>query len=361
MPIVAIAIIVLVSLGILLGRQTRRGDILNPFKRDPLLVLYLSWDDAEQVQLFRAAVGGEPEQLTQTTADILHYAPSPDGQQIAYSTGSELWLVNRSGRSPDQLLICTPAQCDHIVWHPDGRRLLYERRQSDAPVQLWWLAIDTGETIPLQIGVAGPSRAASFSADGKWVSYAVAPEQGLEFYHFEDGRHFQIPSSLGTPAIWRPTLPGFLYRSQQIVTFHGRDDADHQGHSHDYALASYLFLANVDDPAGVNISGDGVVDDDSPAWSPDGRRIVFGRKPPGAPVGGQLWLAQPDGRAARPLTDEPLIHHGVPSWSPDGRFILYQRYDTGQPDSQPAIWLLELATGAMTEIAAPGFQPVWGR
>ncbi len=343
----------LVGAGLILEPQFN-GRGLGFWPREQSVILFLGWDKTGQVQLFRTTVKGEPEQLTQETAVILHYAPAPNGQQIAYTTGDAIWLMDADGRALHNMLTCPYPPCNQLVWHPDSRRLLYEQQN-----QLWWLDTTTGETVPLKQEMTRPSRAARFSADGEWVSYVVSPEEGIEFYNFKDGRHFQIASILGAPAIWHPTEPVFIYRDQRLITFHGSDDDNHQEHSHEYAQAEALYWATINDPSGILISGDNIVDDAPPAWSPDGEWIVFGRKQPRTPLGRQLWLARPDGSEAQPLTDEPLIHHGLPQWSGDGRTLLFQRYDTANPETRPAIWLLEIATGQQTNLVAAGFLPGW--
>jgi len=66
-------------------------------------------------------------------------------------------------------------------------------------------------------------------------------------------------------------------------------------------------------------------DDDSPAWSPTGRRLVLSR-------GGSLFIVNANGSGARRLTTPPPpspsgseFSDGQPDWSPDGRWIAFVR------------------------------------
>src|SRR6266568_837272 len=59
-----------------------------------------------------------------------------------------------------------------------------------------------------------------------------------------------------------------------------------------------------------------------PSWSPHGNRIVYAGKPGQYQHKTQLYVIHPDRSGFRKLTDDP---HGAftPAWSPDGRWIAY--------------------------------------
>ena len=67
---------------------------------------------------------------------------------------------------------------------------------------------------------------------------------------------------------------------------------------------------------------DGHTEDWVPSWSPDGKWIVFGRAPEAARVDFNLWRIQPDGTGVQQLTDT-LGNEARPIWSPDGKLIAF--------------------------------------
>jgi len=45
-------------------------------------------------------------------------------------------------------------------------------------------------------------------------------------------------------------------------------------------------------------------------------------------------------------------------WCTSGSRV-YQRFPVGQPDAEPEIWMLDLASGAQKQIASDAFLPAW--
>lgn len=93
----------------------------------------------------------------------------------------------------------------------------------------------------------------------------------------------------------------------------------------------------------------------APAWSPDGRQIVFEGN---GDQGSQVWVANADGTGARALMPTPdgcpndLCTEGVqPAWSPDGTSIAYVSVTHNRAGFlKAALAILDVATGASVDV-----------
>jgi Tol biopolymer transport system component len=97
-------------------------------------------------------------------------------------------------------------------------------------------------------------------------------------------------------------------------------------------------------------------DQTNPDWSPDGSQLVF------AVFDGtheDLWVVNADGTGARLLADcsGECSNFDDPAWSPDGRTVLFSRNSTDAGEVVSTLEQVDVASGA-TEVlvrAAPGY------
>ena len=337
------------------------GDALAP-------VVYLGWDAGDRVQIFVQEHGREPRQLSQAPADVFDFAVAPGGKQIAFSVlegeQSSIWLVDGSGRNQRQVLGCDAAECTHLVWAPDGERLIYELRPVDArgvssTPTLHWLDAQTGESRPLFADETAFGTAVRFAPDGSAISYVIPDEEVVRVYNFATGETFTVPDEIGSPAVWSPQGDWLAYSNLDVVVLHGAEGDDHATHTHDFVVSTRMFLADTRTGQYSQVSPSMSVDDGNAAWSPSGEWLAFGRKQPRGNTGRQLWLMRRDGTASRALTDDLLVQHGPPAWSEDGRYLLFQRFDMRDVSGEPAVWLVDVETGDMRELVVQGMQPAW--
>jgi TolB protein len=337
------------------------------------LVAYLAWDANGRVQLFRAAVGEAPEQLTggdeTANADVTAFSLSPQGDAIIYSLlhdagGSEIRRLDVNSGRDELLLDCPQAECGEFAWSPDNTRLVYERRELSGSAaelpHLWWLNTHSGETIPL-IDDDSPAYGANFSPDAQWLAYVSPQEQGVVVVNLLNGDQRLIASETGMPPRWSPDSTELVYGNSDVIVLHSQEGEGHDSHDHDYGSAVHLFSQNVTVPDAPSrrLSPDLTIDDSAPVFSPDGEWLIVGRRAAGTAAGRQLWIMRPDGSEARALTDDDVLNYGSVSWSPDGRRLLYQRYPTFEPDPRPSIWTMDVMTGEMEEVWPVGFLPQW--
>ena len=91
----------------------------------------------------------------------------------------------------------------------------------------------------------------------------------------------------------------------------------------------------------------------TPVWSPKGDLIAFTKQ-----TGGRFGIAvmRPDGSDERILTDSYLDEG--PAWSPNGRVLIFFRENPGQP---PRLWTVDVSgrNSRPAPYSGEGSDPAW--
>jgi TolB protein len=223
---------------------------------------------------------------------------APDGSRIAYRLllahdDGEIWVMDATGAHQRDLVNDPDFSDWGPAWSPDGRRIAYDSNRR-VGLALWLMNADgSGQ----QILTNGHGEYPAWSPDGRQLVYA-----GGDYYD-----------------IW-------------VVNADG---------SNDHAITSSAAY------------------DMGPAWSPDGAWIAYHTQADAFPNVGEagmgpemeIHLVRPDGSDDRRITSD-LVEDSFPAWSPDGRFLMWSRHGqlvVARPDGS-----------GMVEIG-PGNFPTWIR
>ena len=304
----------------------------------------LGWSIAGGVSAQSAPVAA-PHTLTlddmARELDVADPRVSPDGAWVAYSVGQvdlkadkserHIWMVNWDGSRRVQLT-SRPGESERTPrFSPDGRWLAFLSGRGDEhdEDQLWALDRTGGEATKLT------------EFKGSVDDYAWSPDGTRLALIVED------PDPDADAAKDAPPKPVVIdrFRFEEDVTGYLTSRHEH------------LYVFDLRTRKAERIT-DGDWDEALPAWSPDGRRIVFVSK---RRVDGDrddntdLYVvdAKP-GAAPRQLTTWPGPDNlpdwnSRPAWSPDGKWIAYLQ---GGP-----LKLIEYAVQNLAVIPAEGGQP----
>lgn len=341
-------------------------------------IAYTVIDDNGREQVVTAAVHLDPAgvtaeppvQVTDAPYGIWDFAVDAKTGQIAYARlyedgTSDLWTLHPGADTPELLLTCPNAACNSMAFSPDSQLLAYSQRLASdfssavvSPPRLWLLELATSTPARVFADEQRLGFEPRWSPDGNWLGYLSPDLGGIGVYNVENGTTRFYRTSTGEAPVWHPD-------GDEIVLS--------EMHEISGTFQVHLFAIDVRvDPEANAQAGEAArqllsvhdvpVEDNSPAWSPDGEWLAFRRKELAGPresLGKQLWVMRRDGSEARPLTTDPEYDHGAPSWSPDGRFLLYHRFPLRGPDVTISVWIMDVVSGKAWEVAHPGQRPQW--
>ncbi len=263
--------------------------------------------DRQALNIFLLAVDNPQDKRPLTTSPLVEtdFNPrfSPDGQTLAFIRASgaggaaqDIFLVRSAGGEPKRLTFDS-VLIYGLDWTSDGAYIVFPSDRLGG-ARLWKVRASGGEPEPLSVGQEG----------------AIAPTLS------RTGRRLAYTQTDTNANIWR----------HEIST--GRSPPPTK------LIAS----------SGVN---------ESPQFSPDGKRIVFASNRTGS---WEIWVCDSDGSNARQLTFFEGPYANWPRWSPDSRQIAF----TGTAEGHYACYLVGVEGGRPRRLmtgASSDYLPSWSR
>ena len=248
-------------------------------------------------------------------------AVSPSEKSIAYADRvdgqSDIWIAELNGSDPKRITN-DPHLDAGPVWHPDGRRILYNSERNGIK-QIF--AADVGGKPPTQVSLGDSDHfLADVSADGAQILYTTSRDDSdIWRVDAETGKETQFTSEIGAE-FW----PAVSNNGAAVVY-----QASRRSGIGTRVLDCSIFVQQTSDGSRpTELSSDGF----SPRWSPDGRQIAFLRNEAGSNT---LWITSASGGDSRALTEAGVVFGGFSllpfnrvqtqdlEWSPDGSNIVY--------------------------------------
>jgi tricorn protease len=204
-------------------------------------------------------------------------APSPDGSEIVFVAGGDLWTVAASGGAA-RLLVAHPATESRPLWSPDGARVAFtSTRTGNGDVYVLDLA---SGRVTRRTFDDGREQLDSWSRDGKWLYYSSSSG---DISGMNDV--WRIAADGGQPAV----VAGDRYASEYwsapspdgrtvAITARGTVAGQWWRHGHSHIDESEIWLVSGLDaatPTYTAFGASGGAKDAWPMWAADGRTLYY--------------------------------------------------------------------------------------
>jgi Tol biopolymer transport system component len=247
--------------------------------------------------------GTNVQQLTHNDVDDTDPCWSPDGTEIAFSSGDQIWVMDSDG-SNLQGPLTTPNKADgwyddQPAWSPDGSKIAFIRNYLDFHYHYLYVIGADGSDLAGPLTDEDDVYSPHWSLDGGVIAVGI-------------GRNL---------ALVNPTPPG-----------------------------SVIAQTNWDHEMTV----------ETLSWSPDNSRIAFSLSAWSDGHSEIYWMKGDLTGTPTPLTDNPNVDSLDPDWSPDGTKIIFTREET-------SVWIMNVdgsgardLTPSMPESQEPDYQRLPG-
>ena len=289
------------------------GAAATPSAEQPLVTWAAVWKISSGNHVFAGLCATDPNGNAFRVTDPKPTLPdeplwSADGRWIALTRGSDVYVTDAQGRYRRQLTDSSRARGSFYAadWSPDGTELLIQFSGTALSSRLFLVTRDGTPGQTLVVGqFEGGAGSGSWSPDGRRIIFTMG---GAVYVIDTDGTNRRKLVDAASGGVWSPDGGHFAYLA-------GPGGTGGLGVARADGTDAHLLISG-------NIR--------TPAWSPDGRRLVYVEQRPDS-TQLDLRVVQTDGSDDRLLAEAVgsgnLIGFGRwgPAWSPDGSMILFAR------------------------------------
>jgi tricorn protease len=321
------------------AERPQEDPMYRPFRRLTPLCLASAAVAAAWLAPVSAQHGAQPP--ASPVAAFAEPGISPDGTEIAFVSGGDIWTVPTRGGEA-HLLVSHAATESRPLFSPAGDRLAFvSTRTGNGDVYI--LSLQTGELRRLTFD-DGTEMLDGWSKDGRWIYFSSTSHDVAGMNDI-----YRVAASGGTPmAVTADRYVNEFFGAPSpdgaALAFSARGIASSQwwrnGHSHIDEAEIWLMR---DGKAGTAPSYEKVTDGGAkqlwPMWGGDGRTLYYVSDRGGAQ---NIWKQEPGkpGVAVTRFTGGRVLW---PTISGDGRFVAFER-DLG-------IWVLDTTSSRVEPVA----------
>lgn len=235
--------------------------------------------------------GQEQVRLTKSDAHDDLAAWSPDSKRIAFASDRsgqlEIWVMNRDGTDERQLTF-DGARDYGPTWSPDGKRIAF-RSDRDGNSEIYAMNADGSDQTRLTFSSASDN-SPRWGPDGR-ILFVTNRELGSKtslWVMNGDGsdQHRLTPSSF----FWNESRPAWSPDGRRVIF-----QADRDG-----PLGNTELYSMLEDGSDLRRLTTYPGKDDWPAWSADGKQIAFARGP--SPYANEVYVMNADGSDTHEIT-----------------------------------------------------------
>jgi Tol biopolymer transport system component len=278
--------------------------------------------------------------------------------EILFSKNGRLYLMRPDG-TQQRRIPGSPRDVTDASFSANGRRIAFARQLGGpCPTRLYLMRADGTHVRPFSGLVSDPMNEAQcfagldWSPDGRWLAFSEDVNLGLSsiFVRKVDGAP---PHELAGQSIEHADNDPAWSTDGKTIAF-----------ARDYGGSLWLMDADGSSKRRLDTASPPCSGAKEPDWSPDGKWIAFVEacKPPaggGKESWSDIWLIRPDGSDLRRLThaDRQARANLSPAWSPDGKRIVFERL-RGADSSD--IYVMNADGKGQKLLAGSATDPDWG-